>query len=353
MSPSWGQHVRPRGDWGQGASRPLVAWPANARGAHSRVSSKALLAADHNAHQTGQLICWPPRRASRGNHTGLPTEPPSLGPGRCAVRRFYTIATVLALVFSILTLAIDTAEAQSLRLRLWATPQGTSMIGEYPNNIELERAGRQGYLDSLAPGNIVWDSVLYGFEYRTRPRGRFLFSAAFDTGSMANLIDGEGGFGMSPGTNRFFSANVHYILPLSGLQATFPGAQATVFAGYGYGGLEVDLGGGTRKLDARGLRFGLDLNLPFGSEGQWYLFGSAAFGNWSVSHSAFGIQDPPDGTAAVSDFTVALGRWFTPMVAGEIGWRSINWSTTAVGSTPCPCTMYWGGWTATVHFKLP
>ena len=269
------------------------------------------------------------------------------------MRKLATTVLVFSLVFFILASASQTADAQSLRLRLWSAPRGTSVIGEEPNGERAGRIGTQSYLDSLAPGNIVWDSTLFGFEYRTRPMGRFLFSVAFDTGSVANLIDGEGGFGASPGTNRFFSANVHYILPLPGLQGQFQGAQATVFAGYGYGGLEVDVGGGTRKFDARGLRYGLDLTLPFGGSGEWYVFGSAAFGNWGVAHSLLGVATPPDGRATVTDFSLALGRWFTPMVAGEIGWRSINWDTTAVGGTPCPCSVYWGGWTATVNFKLP
>lgn len=267
------------------------------------------------------------------------------------MKKLGTTVLVLSLVFSVIGFASQTADAQSLRLRLWSAPRGTSVIGE-PNGERDGGVGTQGYLDSPLLGNIVWDSTLFGFEYRTRPRGRFLFSAAFDTGSVANLIDGEGGFGSSPGTNRFFSANVHYILPLPGLQGQFQGAQATVFVGYGYGGLEVDVGGGTRKFDARGLRYGVDLNLPFG-DGQWYVFGSAAFGNWGVSHSFLGVPDPPDGRASVSDFTLALGRWFTPMVAGEIGWRSTHWNTTSVGSTPCPCAVNWSGVSATVNFKLP
>jgi hypothetical protein len=233
--------------------------------------------------------------------------------------------------------------------------QDTSVIanGEEYNGPTARRIGTQGILDSLVPGNIVWDSTLFGFEVRTAPRSRFLFSLAADTGSMANLIDGEGGFGSSPGTNRFLSANVHYVLPLSGLTGQFQGAQATVFAGYGYGGLEVTVSSGTRKFDARGLRYGADLTLPFGSDARWYLFGSAAFGNWGIAHSVLGAPDPPDGTTRITDLNLVLGRWLSQTVAGEIGWRSVNWTTTTVGSTPCPCSVSWSGWTATVNFKLP
>lgn len=237
----------------------------------------------------------------------------------------------------------EAASAQTFKLRLWSTPTSSSLSGE-PNG--PSRVRPQNYLDSLVPGNIVWDSLLLGFEFRSRPINGFIWSLSYDTGGVNNLVDNEGGFGSSPGTNRFFSTNVHYLIA----PANWRGAEVTVFAGYGNGFLEVaESYLGTRAFSASGLRYGLDLYVPFREA--WYLSGSAAFGSWSVNHIWGGVLDPPGGTASIRDYNLALGRMLSPEAGLEVGYRSSKWSTTSVGSTPCPCTMAWDGWYAAITMR--
>lgn len=256
------------------------------------------------------------------------------------------IAAILAtvLVVALTVAAPEEASAQTFKLRLWSTPASTSLPGG--NGIEAAHRIRPlNYLDSPVLGNIVWDSTLLGFEFRSRPVNRFIWSLAYDTGGVNNLVDTEGGFGTSPGTNRFFSTNLHYLIA----PANWRGAEMTLFAGYGSGALDVTKEGGTRNFTASGLRYGLDLHVPFREA--WYLSGSAAFGSWSISHSLLGVLYPPSGTANIRDYSLALGRLLSPEAGLEVGYRSIQWSTTAIGATPCPCTMAWDGWYAAIIMR--
>lgn len=259
------------------------------------------------------------------------------------MRRTTAILAAVLMIPLLVAGVPEAAGAQTFKLRLWSTPTSASLPGGEPNG--PERVRPQNYLDSLAPGNIVWDSTLLGFEFRSRPVNRFIWSLAYDTGGVNNLVDTEGGFGASPGTNRFFSTNLHYLIA----PANWRGAEMTVFAGYGSGFLGVSTGGGPREFSASGLRYGLDLYVPFREA--WYLSGSAAFGSWSINHSLGGVLDPPGGTASIRDYNLALGRLLSPEAGLEVGYRSTQWSTTAVGSTPCPCTMAWDGWYAAITVR--
>ncbi|MGQ0567921.1 MAG: hypothetical protein ACT4P5_00105 [Armatimonadota bacterium] len=264
------------------------------------------------------------------------------------MHRIGAILVILCAMGLLVGASVSAASAQSIRLRLWATPSTPSSPGYYYAGAAPSRDRPLNSLDSTALGNVVWDSAVLGFEYRSRPLNRWMWSLSYETGSVTNLVDTEGGFGASPGTNRFFSTNIHYVItPLA-----LPGSEVTVFAGYGYGGLEVSIPGfGSRNFDTRGLRYGVDFYIPVRTV--WYLTGFAAYGRWSVSHSLAGMPTPPEGVASVRDYGAAVGRWLSPAVAAELGWKGIYWETSPVGGTPCPCGMSWNGFYAALNLRLP
>jgi len=265
------------------------------------------------------------------------------------MRRVVSLCVVIFLVSFIVVGTAQPAGAQVIRLRHWWTTASPLQPGSPDGLGSPQRGpGTQNYLDSPIPGNIVWDSGLIGFSYRSRPMGHWLLSFTYDSGPMDNLMDTEGGFGSSPGTNRFWAANVHYLFT----PARWPNAQFTVFAGYGGGSLNVSVPGGNRDLSTSGVQYGADVYVPFG--GRWYVTGSATFGNWPIRHTLLGVPDLPEGMTSISDYSATLGKWLTPTVAAEVGWRSIYWTTGPLGSlTPCPCTMSWDGWYGGLTLRMP
>lgn len=221
----------------------------------------------------------------------------------------------------------------ALGLSLWPAAAWAGALGQFEVKLNyLPATSSWGFANGANGG---WNSQFVGGDVRWTGNSGWGIHLKYDTGAESSW---NGYFGLiltSAGQDTVWSGDVFYAWRL---------ARATIRGFVGYGHIEfnsTDPFFGTIDLTATGYRVGADVTIPiagsgfaFNANAAWYPSNNVAFSDIATSSS---------GSGTASDYGASLQYMWPSGWLVEAGYRWINWNTSSLTGTLCPCTLQSNG----------